>query len=655
MAHFSGCPSRWGLVACLAGVTACGAPDDLELSVVRIAPEAAPDCGAPADARTMILRALGEFPASEATAQSVQLGEGEGERFRIERFPAGTQVLEAEVRGFGGALRAIGRSAVFSLEALSSDAEIPIFMAPREGVCATGPALTARDNPALVPAGEGVLVIGGTSLEGEPSLAIEIYRPALGRFDLLSATTYGDTSALGLAGASVTALASGDVAIIGGAATAYQIFDHESEEFLAPAFYREARGRHAALALPDGQVFVAAGCSQVSDRSCVDGSLLRTTSILNLGTGEITQGPSLQIERIGGRAWLEAPGQVLLVGGEDGDGVAVDVAERVFLDGTASQTIAGVSGASARSAAGTIWAGLAKGATATQQLSAIAPSRTIATTGLEAAFADSGVVMTSLDDGSVFAVGEAGAQRIRSLEGESFALEIPELVGRVGHAACKLADGTVLISGGHSGAGEAAPALIFRPSLLGPESASSTSSFSAAELSEGLSAQDPGQVAIRLDGGAHLELRSDGLAEALLLAGPRPQTATVLAAAGVSENATLLFYFAWRSATEYHEIEIGPGTAPVMRRVRGDQVAQIGIDTAGTCQATVVAGSAIAISEGVHEMELRVERTDVVLRIGGEAVLTCALEDAPGPGMLGIGVVGDAAATLRLDLISLSR
>ncbi len=654
MAQLSGCPRHLGVVACLAAMAACGAPEDKEISVVRIAPEAAPNCGAPEDARTMILRALGEFPASEATAQSVDVSQGE--RFRIERFPAETQVLEAEVRGFGGALRAVGRSAEFSLDDLADEAEIPLFMAPLEGVCATGPASIARDHPRLARAGDGVLVVGGTELGGAPSLAVEMYRPTEGRFDVLSTSTYGDTSVLGLEGASVTSLPSGDVAIIGGAATAYQVFDHQSEEFLAPAFYREARGRHAAVALPNGQVFVAGGCSQVSGRSCVEGSLLRTSSILDLASGEITQGPTLQIERIGGVAWIEAPDQVVLVGGEDADGLPVEIAERVFLGGASSQTIAGLSGASAQAASGAIWAGLSRQtASAEQALAALGPSRTTATVGLLAAFADLGVVMTALDDGSILSVGAGGAQRIRTLEGRTIALEIPELAGREGHASLKLSDGTVLISGGHLSNGEAAPSLVFRPSLLGPQSASSTASFSAPELSEGLSSLDPGAVEFGTDDGAHLQLQSSGDAEVLLIAGPRPQTATVQAAVGGSQGASIHFYFGWRSATEYHEVEIQPDAAPLMRRRRGDVVSEIGIDTTGNCEGTVVSGAAISSQSGVHELELRLQRTEVTLRIAGDTVLTCTLEDTPGPGGIGIGIGAGAVATLRLDLISLSR
>jgi hypothetical protein len=410
------------------------------------------------------------------------------------------------------------------------------------------------------------------------------------------------------------------------------------------------------VALPNGQVFVAAGCSQISARACVDDALLRTSAILDLASGEIAQGPSLQIERIGGTAWLERPGQILLVGGEDADGLPVAIAERVFLDGTPSQTVAGLVGPSAQTASGAVWAGLSqRSGTSEITLAALSYEQSTATVGLAGAFADSGVVMASLDDGSILAVGEVGAQRIRTLEGRALAMDIPELGGRLGHAAIKLLDGTVLITGGHRLNGDAAQTLVFRPSLLGPESASSTASFSATELSEGLSAQDPGRVALSSDDGAHLELLGGLVPGRIFVAGPRPQTATMQVAAAVAGDASLRFYFGWRSPADYHEVVVSPDVAPRLLRVRAGATAEVGVDTTGTCTALPVDAASIAVADGTHEMELRVQRTDVVLRVRGQAVLTCSLEDAPGAGMMGVGIRGDAGTSLRVDLISLSR
>ncbi len=633
-----------GCLPALLAALSCGDPADRSIHVVRVAPEAAPLCGAPGDARIMILRALGDFPASEATAQSVELG-SEGE-FSVERFPTDTRMLEAEVRGFGGALRAVGRSAAFSLDSFSDEGEITIFMAPLEGACATGPVVVPRMRPMLASAGDKVLVVGGTDLSGNPSLEVELYSPTTGSFLKLESSTYGDTSALGLAGASITRLPGGDVVIAGGAATAYQVFSHDSEEFAAPAFYREARGRHAAVALSDGRLFLAAGCSQVVAGGCSPGSLLRTSALLDLENGEIELGPTLQVERVGGSAWLERPGQIVLVGGVDRDGEPIMEAERVFLSGGASQLITGLGGASAQAASGTLWTGLGN----TNALVALAPDATTATSPLQAAFAEQAATLIALDDGSLLALGETGAQRIRSFDGQSRALEVDALEGRSGQAALALPDGTILVVGGQFANNDAAGTLIYRPSLLGPLSASLTASFSSAELSEGLSAADPTEVRFESGEGAHVRLDLGSEGQQYVLMAPQAKRGTLQAVAGVSEGASVLFYFGWQSPSNHHVIEVAPGEIPVlMLHEEG------GVRSDGICEGSVVSAAALSDASGAHEMELIALGDEMLLRIDSQVVLRCSLSEPSAEGRMGLGLGGVAGGSLRLDLISFSR
>ncbi|MCP4444680.1 MAG: hypothetical protein GY811_04945 [Myxococcales bacterium] len=74
--------------------------------------------------------------------------------------------------------------------------------------------------------------------------------------------------------------------------------------------------------------------------------------------------------------------------------------------------------------------------------------------------------MVALDDGSILSLGKTGAQRYRTLEGQTIALDAEELAGREGQSAIKLRDGSVLVVGGRLGNGEAAPSLVFRSALL---------------------------------------------------------------------------------------------------------------------------------------------------------------------------------------------
>jgi hypothetical protein len=501
---------------CLA---ACSEPSATRIVISRVAPAADPGCGAPEDARTMIVRALGDFPASESTAQSIALGDDVA--FEIERFPVTTRMLEVEVRGFGGAVRRVGRSTDFSIDALGKDAVIPVFMAPLEGVCATGPSQVDRRRALLARAGHGVLVVGGIDPDGAALPTAEFYDPTQGAFLSLDSTLYGAGTPLGQQGSSLTTLSTGDVALVGGGATAFQLFDPATMTFGPPAFYREARGRHMAVALPDGRLYLAGGCSQVLGSGCATDSALRTSSVLDTRSGEIEQGPSLRRSRIDGAAFLEGSDTILLVGGVDEQGEPVAQAERMFLDGSPSELIDGRGGAAVQAESGAVWVGMAQaGSEASAVFSSIAPGMQAASADLVVAFADRDVQLVSLEEGSILSLGQAGAQRIRSLDGVAMDLRLDALQGRVGQRAIRLQDGSVLIVGGAASQDEPR-SYVFRPSLVGPRSASASASFSSRALSEGLSARDATRVQIFDEEGAHLELHvGQGQQEYLLVSGP---------------------------------------------------------------------------------------------------------------------------------------
>ncbi len=638
--------SRRHASACflLCAALGCGAAEDTVVEVVRVVPEAAPSCGAPSDARTMIVRALGEFPASEATAQSIELGGDE--RFSVERFPAETKMLEAEVRGFGGALRTVGRSEVFDLEELSGDSDVALFMAPLNGACETGPSVVARRDAKLAMTAGGVLIVGGQEAGGQPSLAVELYRPTEGRFESVASSTYGDTSPLGLAGASITSLPSGDVVLIGGAATAFQRFDALTEAFLAPSFYREARGHHAALALDAETVFVAGGCAQLAAGGCVEGSELVTTALLDVETGEIVSGPALAVPRIGGTAWLEGTGQVVLVGGVDGDGAPVEEAERVFLDGRASERIPGLVGASVQVVTGTIWAGLDdRSGVASERMATLSAFADEAGEVPQAAVSDTDVELCIRDSGSLLAVGAAAVQRIRTFDGVADAIDVPGLNPAAGRSSIRLRDGTVLMVGGLLASGTFAPASIYRPSLVGPYSASASASFSSAELSEGVSASRPASIEVAAAG--HLELNAAGGAAQLLLAGPRPRSAT-LQVAMASDGASAQFFFGWGSPGDTYVVHLeGDAVAELRRRIDGTEEVL-------ACETARALTTELSEVGGRHEVEMQVSEGRVRVGIDGLEVLSCRLSENVA-GAMGVGVASADSGSLQIDLISMSR
>src|SRR4051794_6814091 len=92
-------PAVLGLLA-----QAAGGDAGLRLGVRRAAPPAAPGCGAPADARPLLVRALGESAPGADTVRSVDLAAG---AFVVDGLPAALAGVELEVLGDGGAVRAI--------------------------------------------------------------------------------------------------------------------------------------------------------------------------------------------------------------------------------------------------------------------------------------------------------------------------------------------------------------------------------------------------------------------------------------------------------------------------------------------------------------------------------------------------------------------
>jgi hypothetical protein len=630
-------------------LAACTDPVEKIISVVRITPSVDSQCGAPEDARTMVVRALGEFGAGEGSAQSIELGmTGE---FSIDRFPVETRMLEVEVRGFAGALRAVGRSLEFSINDLDDGDEVPVFMAPRQGICPTGPAISSRRNPMLARSGNTVLMAGGTDAAGAPVLPLERYDPLSATFVQLEDELYADTSPLGLLGASMTELSGGDVVIVGGAATAYQVYLSASETLNSPSFYREARAFHAALALDDNRVFLAGGCTQPMSSGCAVGSELLTSSILDPGTGSIEAGPTLALARIGGSAWRDSNRSVLLVGGVDVNGNPVSAAERLFLDGRASVLIDQVMGASAQSQSGALWAGLAgPGQLASGALSVLSPGSSTVNATASAAFADNDAHLVSLEDGTLLALGRDGGQRIRSFDGAAVDLQLDALKDRVGQGAIALPDGTVLIVGG--GVGDpSTDAYVYRPALLGPLSASASVSFFSEELSEGLSSRDPSRIALSAEAGSHAELSLAGSPEEWLIAsGPRFQNLTM--ETGIATDAgSALLYFGWSSPWSHWKVVLSGGTQPILLEVVDGAESEV-----GGCSGVALGSLASVDSQNrVHEARFEIREERLSLTVDEESVLTCTLDERPPIGEAGLGLRGSFGQELRVDLISLER
>jgi hypothetical protein len=649
-------------LAALACLGACGGGDRRAVRLERVRPAADPDCGAPDDARTLVVTALGEFPATEATARSVEVAGGAaGPEISIDGFPLETNSLELVVRGAGGAVRAVGRTPLFDVGGLEDGAVVPVFMAPLDGFCPTGPPARARDAPLAARAGPGVLIAGGADLAGEPVHEVELYDPATGQFSGLGEPLYGSDVEAGLAGASMTAMPDGRVVVAGGGATAYQVYDPAAAAFGAPQFLRQARAYHAAVALDGDRLLLAAGCSRLDGAACAGGAGLSTSVILSVSTGQLTDGPRLETIRLGGRALREADGRVLLVGGVDPAGAPLFDGERLDPDGDRpAEAVAGTGAAAAPLAAGGALTGFAPPGAPASGAAAVVPPGADRASQVQSAVPRAGPALAALEGGSVLVVGGAGEESSAALyapaRGELAALPAgPGQADRSAAAAVRLDDGSVLIVGGRGPDGALAEAWIFRPELTGPWSAGRSATFAAPESAAPIVPRDPARArAVPADGEtpAHYRIESSAGGELpsewAVLAGPRFRSVSLEASLSAEQGgAAVLLWFRDEATTGL--LSLVPGQPADLRAIEAGRSRPL-----GACTGEAIAAGDLAPGAGAgHRLAARASGGRLVASLDGRTVLRCEV-DPPAPGLVGVAPLGEGAV-LRLDLISASR
>lgn len=683
------------LLVAAALLAACTSDEPRAITLVRVTPAADPACGAPADGRTLIIEALGDFPASEATARSIEVGADAVAD--IASFPPETRALTVEVIGAGGAISAVGQSVPFAgqLGELPAGAEVPVLMAPPLGACPTGPPALARLRPLLARAGAGVLVAGGIDGTGAPVHAVEYYDPATAAFTILAERLYG-TDDHGLAGASATAASDGRVVIAGGPVPAYQVYDPATGAFSAELFLnRGARAFHAAVALappggaPGGtgdgaagdagaRVLLAGGCSTLDTGdggdaagACAEGTALRTTSILDLDSVTVDDGPALMLERIGGVAVVESPGAVLLVGGVDGTGAPVTTAERIDPTGERpSQLVPGLGASAARLPSGSVLSAFAATGSAPAANGVVLPAGAGAASPILEAAARAGVTLTALSDGRVLALGGGAPLLFEPIQNRFLRLPatnldfVPAAAGHVPeHGAVLLDDGTVLVLGGRladdAGAPRAWPrAWIVRPELTGPWAGDATASFTDLDFARLAVPRDPRQggfVGEDAPGGAtaHYLLQSSsntGLpSEWLILAGPIFGRVSIeVQGRAVRSGVAVLFGF--RDAATHMALVMLPGQPATLFQIEAGAVRDV-----GACTASIISAAALAGGDEPARIQVRVDTRAVTAVLDGEEVLSCTGQGAPAPGHVGVGVLGATDATLRIDALAARR
>jgi hypothetical protein len=657
---------RYALLA-VALLAACASDDTRAITLVRVTPAAGPACGAPADGRTLIIEALGDFPASEATARSIEVSAGAV--VDIASFPPETRALTVEVIGAGGAISAVGQSAPFAgrLAELADGTEVPVLMAPPMGACPTGPPARFRLQPLLARAGAGVLVAGGVDETGAPVHAVEYYDPATASFTTLAERLYG-TEDRGLAGASATAAADGRVAIAGGPVPAYQVYDPATGAFSAELFLNGgARAFHAAVALAPARgvgprVLLAGGCSALDAAgACGPGTALRTTSILDLDSVTVDDGPALTLERIGGVAVSEASGTVLLAGGVDATGAPVTTAERVDLTGERpGQLIPGLGAQAARLPSGSVLSAFAAVGSAPGTAGVVLPAgATTASPVLAAPAARAGVTLTTLHDGRVLALGGGTPLLFEPIQSRFLRLPATDLdfapatSGYVPeHGAVLLDDGSVLVLGGRLPADDAGEprAWILRPELVGPWAGDASANFTNLDFARLAVPRDPRQGTLAAEGATtHYLMQSSastGLpSEWLVLAGPIFGRVSIEAQIrAVRSGVAVLFGF--RDPANHLALVMLPGQPATLFQIDAGTVRAI-----GACEASVISAAALAGGDEPAQIQVRIDTRAVTAVLDGAEVLSCTDLDAPLPGHVGLGVLGATDATLRIDTL----
>lgn len=606
-----------------AALAACGGDAArVELAPVRVDGSS---CGRPDDARVLRVTALGE---QRDDVRAVELGAP----VDIADFPATTRQLEVEILGAGGAVRALGRTAPLELAALADGDDVPIFMAPPDDGCPVAPMLEARDAPLVIAAGDGALVVGGRGAGGALLGTAEWYDPATGAFEAV-ATPPAMRGPRGAAGMAAATLPDGRVVLVGGDRPIYVVFDPATRSFATPGAIFELRAHAAAVALDATRIFVAAGCGLLDDAgACVAGSGRARSFVVDVATGDVVDGPALARERIDGAAFRQpavdgsASGARVLVAGGDAD------AEWIDLDTGDGDVVAGTGAAAAMLPSGSVLTAFAPGGAAPAGTVAIAaPVAGDARAEVPAA-PRAGAALVALEDGEVLVVGgddAAPVARYRASAGAVIAADVDPValdgapLGRAGHGAARLPDGTVLVAGGRdAGGAPLAGAWVYRPSGDGPFAGQVTVT-PAAETETPLVPVDPARVEI--DPAYTLDAAGDALASWAVIGGIRPRDLTVTATLTIEGGAALLFGFA--DPATFDRVELTDRARLIRRDGGGER--------------ELCAGEPVEPGGAAAAVALDVRDGAVTARLGDRVVLACALDARAG--LVGVAPRGDGA------------
>ena len=385
-----------------------------------------------------------------------------------------------------------------------------------------------------------MLVVGGTDGAGGWLGSAEYYDPATSTF---SAVEVSDVlGGNGFAGASLTTLPDGRVAISGGPQPVITLFDPVTRTF-GESVLIESRAFHASFAVGASEVLLAGGCQDVSAGACT--GILRNSSKFYSTTklGISRNGPVLRVARLGatpfelgelddGQRWVVLAGGTVPASADPlgGDRLSPELTDAVAVTGLRAQAAALDGGA-------LITAFAPDGATPKGIAATLAPGSDVARVTASAPELD-GVRLVTVEDGWVVGFGGQTSGDVVTYD-PTIDRWIPSSPGGDGPnpllrpALLRLADGTVLVFDG-----AATPTTVvhlYRPSLVGP-SAGSTTVVPGGNTPAVLTAPDPATVTRVPE---YQLAATDDLARALV-GGPRRVTGSVTATVRVKAGGLAL-------------------------------------------------------------------------------------------------------------------
>jgi len=535
----------------------------------------------------------------------------------IDAFPADTEQLGAEVIGENGRIVAVGKSAPLAFDALANGTRIPLLMAPLDGVCPVGPMTEPRLAPLLARAGTIALVPGGTSAGGERLTTAEVYDPETGTFTAVDVPPSLQDPDNGLAGAVLSELPDGRVALSGTASHALAIFDPLTRRFSAPVLF-DHRAFHGAFGVAADRLLVIGGCADVVAGAC-SGPTLRTGFVYDLADVTMRdRGPA-----------IDASGTAV-------DARILDLGEQ--RDGVRRFVLVSATGESHRfslaDAMAEPLAGLSPHATVVDGGAVLSTSSWLPPDGapLAAPAAPGSGGLVTLEDGSVLVAASTLARFSPTTNTwTALAATVPGTPRAV-----RLADGSVLLVGGAA----TAEAAIFRPSLVGP----STGSLVIVPDGTGdaaLTAPDPSHV---MRGGAlTLDGPTDDLSARILVGGPRMAQGSISAVVRVASGGVALV-----------PQQTGPGRYLAGRLVPGEPARIIGRE--GGVDTVLCSGMPVDAGE-LAQVSLSISGGIAALAVGPAGALTtkvrCEVPVAD-RGQWGIAPAG-AGARLELGPVTVTR